>query len=124
MVAIQFWCHIDINNIAVLQLLLVTGYPVTDYMVDRRAYRLRKTLVVERGGYCLLMHYSEFVTDSIQFGSGHPGFDVLLNHFELLSGQLSDSAHFVDFFWCFDVDHWDSCDVAQLADYTRSDLDL
>ena len=50
MVAIQFWCHIDINNIAVLQLLLVTGYPVTDYMVYRRAYRLRKTLVVERGG--------------------------------------------------------------------------
>ena len=79
---------------------------MADHMVDGGANGLGKALVVEWRGYCLLVFHGKFMTDTVQFRCSDTGLDVFFDHFELFGRKPANGTHFIDFFWCVDVDHW------------------
>lgn len=94
---------IDIHDIAVFQH-TVAGDAVADLVVDRRADRFGKTVVVQRRRDRFLGVHDVVMADTIQLVGRDTGFDVGADHLQDFAREAAGHAHFFDLFGSFD-DH-------------------
>ena len=94
-----------LDDVAVPQLPLRRN-SVADFIVDRGADAFGKSLIVQRSGR-RAMRQDVFVADVVQFLRRHAGLDVRFDHDQHFRRQLAGLPHFVYFFVCFEINHWD-----------------
>ncbi len=108
---------IDVDDVAVLEDLGVTGDAVADHVVDRRADRLGEAAVADIGRRRLLHVDDVVVADAVQLFGRHARLDVGSDDVEHLAGQTAGDAHQFDFLGGFQIH-------AHGAHYRRSGANL
>src|SRR6056300_101664 len=101
-IAVLDYGNVNIDDISFLKNFTVRRNAVAYDLVDRCADRFWETFVIQWRGNSLLLFDDMFVADSIEFGCGHAGNDMRLNHFEYFSGKLASDAHLFNFLRGFD----------------------
>ena len=91
MPAVQDHRHVDVDDVAFLQLLRPRN-AVADHMVDRRADGFRKAPVVERRGLGSVID-DEFVYQPVELVRGHAGLHVGRDHVQRLGGKTARATH-------------------------------
>ncbi len=90
--------HVNVDDIAVFQQLLVVRNTVAHHFINRDADRFRETVVAEAGGNGVLLVDDVIITDAVELARADARLDVRLDHFQHFCGQFARNAHFFNFF--------------------------
>ena len=83
---------VEVDDVAGLEPPLA-GDAVADHVIDRRTDGLREALVVERGGYRILVADDKVVAEAIQFVGRDARLDMPLDHVEDVGRKPPGQAH-------------------------------
>ena len=89
---------VDVDDVAVFQVLSVIRDPVAHDFINRDAHGFRITVITQACGNRLLFIHDVVVTDAIQLAGADARFDKRFDHLQHFGCQTASDAHFFDFF--------------------------